>query len=79
MSNSSPASALRVIDATQPTEWTNCPNGLLDRRASTPHPHRPEVASTCQLAVPYNPMRPALTSTNGSTANATTTQVAGSR
>jgi hypothetical protein len=80
MSNSSPASALRVIDDTQPTEWTNYPNGLLGRRASTPHPHRPEAASTCQLAVPYKPMRPAArTSTDGSTANATTTQVAAGR
>jgi putative DNA primase/helicase len=46
---------LPMIDDTQPTEWINCPNGLLDWPTGTLHPHRPDVASTCQLAVPYNP------------------------
>lgn len=37
------------------TEWINVPNGLIDWRTGELHPHSPDVPSTYQLAVEWNP------------------------
>ena len=44
-----------LITDSQPTQWLNCRNGLLDWRTGVLHPHNPEVGSTYQLAVNWNP------------------------
>lgn len=39
----------------QPTQWINCPNGLLDWRTGELLEHSPEIPTTYQLSVPWNP------------------------
>lgn len=43
------------ISDEQPTNWINCRNGLLDWSSENLGPHTPEVPSTYQLSVPWNP------------------------
>jgi len=43
------------IDDDQPTQYINCANGLLHWETLVLHPHSPEVPSTYQLAVNWNP------------------------
>lgn len=44
-----------LISDEQPAEWINCRNGLLDWSTGQLHEHTPDVASTYQLSVPWNP------------------------
>lgn len=44
-----------VIPATPPKQWINCRNGLLDWKTGELHPHTPDVPSTYQLAVDWDP------------------------
>jgi putative DNA primase/helicase len=49
------ASNRQFITDQQPTRWINCANGLLDWRTGELHPHRPEIPTTYQLTVNWNP------------------------
>jgi putative DNA primase/helicase len=43
------------IEDEQPTRWINCRNGLLDWRTGELHPHTPDVPSTYQVSVDWDP------------------------
>jgi P4 family phage/plasmid primase-like protien len=46
---------VRTIDRGPTPEWINVRNGLLDWRTLTLHPHTPDVPSTVQLSVDWDP------------------------
>lgn len=46
---------VREIDCGPTPRWINVPNGLLDWQTGELHPHTPDVLSTVQLPVKWNP------------------------
>jgi P4 family phage/plasmid primase-like protien len=46
---------VRRIDGSPTPRWINVPNGLLDWRTRELHPHTPDVLSTVQLPVRWDP------------------------